>query len=158
MPITHIWCKTMRIRRAATYSLATSLLAFIGSYCALKISYNITLFKINEEIYPTLFSMLLFVIFLFSWEHLEKISPIKSAAYGAISGYIAGIVSYLAAQVLEQDGFETMINTFSQHGVINQPFFLLIFLPALLSGSWLIGGAAFILMNRLLSRNYKVSN
>lgn len=150
--------QTMEIRKAATYSLAICLLAFIGSYFALKTSYKITLFRINEEIYPTLFAMLLFVAFLFSWSLLEKISAIKSAAYGSIIGYMTGIVSYLMTQALEQDGLETMINSFSQHGVINLPFFLLIFLPALLSGSWLIGGVAFVLMKKLLSRNYKTSN
>lgn len=124
-------------------SLAISLSSLCLTILVLEISYKISLFKINKEIFSPIFAVFLFVALIFQ---SQPKSNMALAVRGAMAGYLLGIISYFITQLLEPNGLEVITNTFSQYGVLNLPFFLLVLLPSLLSGSWLIGGFAFLLL------------
>lgn len=124
-------------------SLAISLSSLCLTILVLEISYKISLFKINKEIFPPIFAVFLFVALIFQ---SQPKSNMALAVRGAMAGYLLGIISYFITQLLEPNGLEVITSTFSQYGVLNPPFFLLVLLPSLLSGRWLIGGFAFLLL------------
>lgn len=139
--------------RKIIFSLIISIAVFFASILALKLSYKVTLFRVNENYYAAIFSIMVFLILFHSSASIRQKTPSSSVVSGVVAGYAAGIISYLAAEALESGGYGNMINTFSRYGVLNLPFALLMFVPALLSFSWLIGGGAFFFMNRLLAKH-----
>lgn len=125
-------------------SLVISALSLCLMVLLLEVSYEVFFFKINEEIFPLIFAVLLFLVLILQ---SRTKGNINFTARGAMDGYLLGIVSYFAAQILAPGGIEIITNTLSQYGVLNPPFFLLILLPSFLSGGWLVGGFAFLLFN-----------